>query len=318
MTQITGMMALLVGIVFLTSNSAPAQPLAAALTVAPPDTNASHSLSAMTNSDVAFPPNSLGNLIWTNFIAHTNGKSTEIWSTYLLPPNFPPGYVPGTNLPPDTVPILAWNTNCLMWGMKGETALSQCWTSQGGHGQAPVTALTRRHGYARGHGMGYAGMTSHFNGQRVYFCTKNNQVVEAVVRNAIVEIGSGYDFTILLFSEDLPQGIEPLRVADAKAVQTKYPSRIPLLPWVVFLTEQSGNVSANCAPFTVNTWKGGDSGSPDLLPMPGELVFYSGRSTSGPSPQMQSDMDALSRSAGLDPANYQMQWLDLSSYPTRQ
>jgi hypothetical protein len=31
---------------------------------------------------------------------------------------------------------------------------------------------------------------------------------------------------------------------------------------------------------------------------------------------MQADMDALSRSAGLDPAKYQMQWVDLSSYPT--
>lgn len=316
MTQLTGGIVLLVGIVFWASNSGPAQPLATARAVASSDTNASHSFSAVTNSDFSFPPNSLGNLIWTNFIAHTNGKSAQIWSTYILPTNFPTDFVPGTNLPPNTVPILAWNTNCLMWGMKGETALSQCWTSQGGHGQAPVTALTRRHGYTRGHGMGNAGMTSNRNGHRVYFCTTNNEVVEAVVQNAIVEIGQGYDFTIMLFSEDLPPGIEPLRVADANAVQTKYPFRLPPASRVAFLTEQGGNVSANCAPFIVNNWKSGDSGSPDMLPMPGELVFYQGRSTSGPSQQMQSDMDALSRSAGLDPAKYQMQWLDLSSYPT--
>jgi hypothetical protein len=316
MTRITGGIALLVGIVFLAWNSGPAQPLTTARAVASSDTNASHLLSVVTNSDVSFPPNSLGNLIWTNFIAHTNGKSTEIWSTYILPTNFPTDFFEGTNLPPHTIPTLAWNTNCLMWGMKGETALSQCWTSQGGRGQVPVTAFTRRHGYTRGHSMGNAGMTSHCNGHRVYFCTTNNQVVEAMVQNAIVEIGKGYDFTIMLFSEDLPPGIEPLRVADAKVVQTKYPFRLAPAPWVAFLTEQGGNVSANCAPFIVNTWKGGDSGSPDLLPMPGELVFFRGRSTSGPSQQMQSDMDALSRSAGLDPAKYQMQWLDLSSYPT--
>ena len=138
------------------------------------------------------------------------------------------------------------------------------------------------------------------------------------VRNMIVNVGAGYDYTILLFTQDLPPGIEPLRVADTKVVLSKYPYPPSPARWVTFLTEQTGNVSANCAPFVVNTWKGGDSGSPNLLPLPGELVFYAGRSTSGPSPQMQSDMDALSRSAGLDPAKYQMQWVDLSSYPTPQ
>jgi hypothetical protein len=273
---------------------------------------------ATTNSappPISFPAGSLGNLIWTNFIAHTNGRTTQIWSAYELPTNFPAGFFPATNLPPVTTPALAWNTNCLMWGMKGETALSQCWTAQGARGQVPVTAFTRRHGYARGHSMGPAGMTDHFNGQRVYFCTAKNEVVEMLVQNAIVEIGNGYDFTILFFSRDLPPGIVPLRVADLKLAFAKYPPGPPGR-WVAFLTEQSGNVSAYFPPFEVNTWKGGDSGSPNMLPLPGELVFYSGRSTSGASPRMQADMDELSRKAGLDPANYQMEWFDLSSFPT--
>jgi hypothetical protein len=261
------------------------------------------------------PPSSLGNLIWTNFIAHTNGRTTQIWSTYELPTNFPTDWMYATNLPRNTKPRLAWNTNCLMWGMKGETAISQCWTAQGGPGQVPVTAFTRRHGYTRGHSMGPAGMTSQRNGHRVYFCTTNNQVVEVIVRNAIVEIGKGYDFTILLFDRDLPPGIEPMRVVDWKILFEKYPPAAPGR-WVAFMTEQGGKVSAYFPPFMVNTWKGGDSGSPNMIPMPGELVFYSGRSTSGPSQQMQADMDALSRSAGLDPAKYQMQWLDLSGFPT--
>jgi hypothetical protein len=175
--------------------------------------------------------------------------------------------------------------------------------------------LTRRHGYTRGHSMGNAGMTAHFNGQRVYFCTTNNDGVEMTVQNSLVEVGKGFDYTILFFARDLPPGIETMRVADMKTVFEKYPPRAPG-EWIQFKTEQGGCVSADYPPFVANTWKGGDSGSPNMLPLPGELVFWSGRSTSGPSKQMQSDMDELSRKAGLDPANYQMQWFDLSGFPT--
>jgi len=267
-----------------------------------------------TSANPGFAPNSLGHLIWTNFIAHTNGRSMAIWSRYELPTNFPAGFLPATNLPPDTTPTLAWNPTCLMWGLRGETALSQCWTAQGYRGQVPVTAITRRHGYTRGHSMGEAGRTDHFNGQRIYFCTTNNRVVEVVVREATVEIGKGYDFTILLFDRDLPGDIEPIRVVDLNVLVAKYPPT--LKPWIAFWPEQGGQVSAMCEPFLVNTWKPGDSGSPNLLPLPGELVFYGGRSTSGPSPQMQADMDELSRRAGLDPQAYQLQGCDLSRFPS--
>lgn len=199
--------------------------------------------------------------------------------------------------------------------MKGETAISQCWTSQGFRGQSPVTALTRRHGYTRGHSSGPAGINSIRNGHRIYFCTAKNEIVEIKVAGTLVETGLGYDYMIVLFDKDLPPGIEPMRVADLKTVFEKYPPGYPG-KWVEFMTEQGGNVSANYPPFVVNIWKSGDSGSPNMLPLPGELVFFSGRSTSGPSAQMQKDMDELSRRAGLDPAKYQMQWVDLSGFPT--
>jgi len=83
----------------------------------------------------------------------------------------------------------------------------------------------------------------------------------------------------------------------------------------IFKTEQIGYVSAEVPGFTVETVKGGDSGSPDMVPLPGELVFWRGRSTWPASPEMQADMDQLSRQEGLDPANYQLQWVDLSGYP---
>jgi hypothetical protein len=53
-----------------------------------------------------------------------------------------------------------------------------------------------------------------------------------------------------------------------------------------------------------------------MLPLPGELVFYSGRSTSSPSPEMQADMNALCALEGLNADNYQLQWVDLSAYPS--
>src|SRR5438270_9635470 len=36
-----------------------------------------------------FLPNSLNELIWTNFIAHTNGRNTLIWNTRAHPSDWP-------------------------------------------------------------------------------------------------------------------------------------------------------------------------------------------------------------------------------------
>ena len=83
----------------------------------------------------------------------------------------------------------------------------------------------------------------------------------------------------------------------------------------MFITEQTGHVSAEVAGFMANIGNGGDSGSPAMVPMPGELLFWAGMATSGPSPEMQADMDELCRRQGLNAKRYQMQWVDLSPYP---
>jgi hypothetical protein len=44
-------------------------------------------------------------------------------------------------------------------------------------------------------------------------------------------------------------------------------------------------------------------------------VFISGRVTSGPTKEMQADMDELCRLEGLDSRKYQMQWADLGKFP---
>ena len=251
-------------------------------------------------------PESLNNMIWTNFIAHTNGRAVGIWSLRSLPADWP------TN-----APIVQWNANGLMWGMKGLTALSPVWQEAGASGQSPITALTRRHGYTRGHGTGPSGFMTNRTGEKVWFVTTNNVVVEATVLRSVVRttVESKRDYMILLFSKDLPASIEPIRVVAATNVLAKY-QNFGSAPRPVFRIEQLGRVSAEVPGFSVETWKGGDSGSPDMLPMPNELVFFGARSTSGPSSEMQADMDALCKMAGLNPKNYQLQWVDLSGYPS--
>jgi hypothetical protein len=255
-----------------------------------------------------FRPDSLNSVIWTNLMARTNGRDTSIWSVRTH-----------SALWPATPPVAVWNTNSLIWGLRGFTALSPCWEVEGAPGQVPVTALTRRHGYTRGHGMGADGFNTGFAGKKVWFLTANNKIVEVkVARNAVRTMkGSSRDYTILLFSKDLPTSIEPMRAVAEVDMNWKYKLNFGA-PLPMFKSEQTGHVSAEIPGFTLNTWKGGDSGSPDMLPLPGELGFCLGRSTSGPSPQMQADMDELCEQEGLNPKRYQLQWINLSKYPQYQ
>jgi hypothetical protein len=260
----------------------------------------------------SYLPGTLSERIWTNFIAHTNGHDLRIWSARSHPPDWPA-----------TAPSATWNTNSVIWGMKGVTALSPCWQGEGAPGQVPLTLLTRRHAYTRGHGMGPDGFNQGWAGIKAWFVTADNVVVEAKIKRSVVRVGPRTngpprDCTIMLFDRDLPETIETMSVALPEEMQTVYPYPTQgLTPHPFFQTEQGGYVSTGVAPLTVNTWKGGDSGSPNLIPLPGELVFVSGRSTSGPSPAMQEDMDELCRLEHLDPAKYQLHWVDLGKYQGR-
>jgi len=260
----------------------------------------------------SFLPDSLPQLIWTNFIAHTNDRDLRIWSERSQPVGWPAA-----------APVVSWNTNSVIWGMKGLTALSPSWVGQGGIGQVPLTALTRRHAYTRGHGMGPDGFNQATAGLQAWFVTTNNVVVEARIKRMVVRVGvrtngPPRDYTIMLFDRDLPATIEAMSVALPEDVQKIYAPPAPgIAPHPIFQTEQGGFVSTSVAPLTVNTWKGGDSGSPNMIPLPGELVFFGGRSTSGPSRAMQEDIDELCRLEGLNPAKYQLHWVDLGKFPPK-
>jgi hypothetical protein len=250
-------------------------------------------------------PGTLHHLVWTNFLAITNGCDMRIWAERTHPEGWP-----------KTPPVAKWNTHSVIWNMKGVTALSPCWDGEGAPGQVPLTVLTRRHIYTRGHSFGDDGFHPSHNGKTAWFFTRENQRIEGRVKSSVVRtpMPSRRDYTILLLDHDLPDSIETMPVALLEDMQKHYPMPSQgTAPYPFFQTEQGGNVSTGVAPLTVNTWKGGDSGSPNLIPLPGQLVFVSGRSTSGPSREMQEDMDELCRRAKLDPKNYQLRWVGLGN-----
>ena len=257
----------------------------------------------VTNALTGFVAGSLPDVVWGDF--HTNGRSTKIWEYWQIPAGWP-----------TKPPVLRWNTNNLMWGRKGMTAISQVWEGPGLVSQFAITALTRRHGYLLGHAMGARGLDPKRVGKRVWFCTPDNQVIERKVQLFFIagpDATPRNDYSIALFDADLPPAIEPMRVVDSDTLFRKYlVGNLNNRP--VLMALQGGYVTAEIPGWTV-PFRGGDSGGPRMLPLPGELVFFGGISTSAPSAGMQTNMDMLSRKAGLDPSKYQMQWVNLDSYP---
>lgn len=251
-----------------------------------------------------FLPESLNHHVWTNMLSRTNGRTAQIWAERRHPMFWPAN-----------PPVVRWQTNSIVYGMKGFTALSPCWELEGAPGQAPVTLLTPRHGYTRGHGMGAQGIKRAFRGRKVWFATGENKVIEVRVTSAATRTSAEHgDYTILMFNEDLPPTIQPLRVVGSTNLLAHYPWPVRA-PYLVVMPEQEGHAHVDLPGFTYKYMKGGDSGSPNLLPMPGELVFFGGRSTSGPSDAMQADIDALCKKEKVSSEKYQLRWLDLSAFP---
>jgi hypothetical protein len=89
---------------------------------------------------------------------------------------------------------------------------------------------------------------------------------------------------------------------------------------VRFRTGQNAYMSANMPPFfpgdtskppfnEYSTFINGDSGSPNMIPTTdGSLVFVGGTTSSGPSEQMQQDMNTLTLSLNLNTNDYKLNW----------
>jgi hypothetical protein len=282
--------------------------------------------------------NLLARAVWTNFVASTNARTTSIW---LATPRL--DIFPGdssNNWPltkayyaTNTDTVMTRRTNSLIYGFVGSTAISQFNTSTLS-GQTPFTLITRRHAYARGHDMGLVGgggnVETNFAGLRVFFVSSSNTVHAATITKRIGRIGMqadgvGHDYCIVIFSSDLPLSIDVMPVMTMTSWSTRYINRLGGYPDLSWETEQWGNCFVN-KPIALQwyygwvsgpAWKGGDSGSPNMIAVPTRdgrtsLVMHSGRSTSGPSALMQRDIDALTVDAGLNTNNYQMTWFDFT------
>jgi len=253
--------------------------------------------------------------VWTNFIAHTNGRTMEMWSTRTYPDGWP-----------SVPPIFAWNTNCLLYGLEGFTAISQCSEFEGAPGQIPVTLVTRRHGFLRGHGLGPAGLqTNGLAGKKVWFCTASNTLVQMTIAAHFLRLGSisgespaaFYDYSLIIFTQDVPDSITPISIISPENFEVYY-YKTPEIPFLTMGTEQEGHYASAgdpIPPFIFPLSKGGDSGSPNVIPSPdNKLILFSGRGISGLSPQVQADIDTLSLYAGLNPNNYHLRSYDLTAW----
>jgi len=271
--------------------------------------------------ELPWPTNDLRYAVYTNFVAHTNARTTQLHARFTREPGWP------TN----GVPCAEWHPQSLLQGWTGFNGLSICHAFEGNPGQVRITLLTRRHGYVRGHSMGEVPgvVLTNRAGLKCWFLTTNNTLVEAEVAADLIRFpwnGSGNlpretnDWGLLLFKKDLPLSIPSLPVISQADFLAYYPSSQSN---IMFYVEQGGHCGAQSNPgiggifpqFSVNGWKGGDSGSPNFLPMPDHtLVLAGGRGTSFASSEMQADIDKLTRWAGLRTNDYQLRWVSPTNY----
>jgi len=205
-----------------------------------------------------------------------------------------------------------------VYGLAGFTAISQCSEFEGAPGQVPVTLVTRRHGFLRGHGVGSVGLqTNGLAGQRVWFCTASNTVVQMTIAAHFVRLVDLYDYSLVIFTQDVPDSITPISVISVADFEIYY-YNTPEIPFLTLGTEQEGHCATGgdpIPPFIYPLFKGGDSGSPNMLPSPdNKLIMFSGRGVSGFSPQVQADIDTLSLYLGLNTNNYHLRWYDLGPW----
>ena len=251
----------------------------------------------------------LGDALWTSFIAATNARNSEnVFNTGV-------GSVELTNA--------TWNTNCPLYGQTGFTGFSLegnwnfVWTNNAY--MVPVTALTPRHVYWRGHSTGGTNGQFFPAPQRdfyLHFLTADNRMIYAYV----IAVKKGLqDYNVAILSNDLPADIQPVCMVDPSALSAKLASQGAWW-WprhdIRLGTCQHNLVGGLLAPvFSKHSfYVGGDSGSPDFYLLNGQVVMTGGRTTSGWCPQMQADCDQLTLWAGLDPASYQIQLLNLNQF----
>lgn len=253
--------------------------------------------------------------IFANIMTRTNGRSGFMWSGFVYGQTNATGFT--------------WLTNGFLTGLRGASAISPA--NELGGSQVPGTALTRRHVYIRGHGHSAGGLPNMvstnlgFIGKKYWFIGTNNIAVSATIAdNRVCDPSNGEDWTILFLSSDLPAEVEPMRcimdgtwtVTNAATPGNIWNKLPPLPPWPIFGTCQHNQLSGSDWGYSIfdnhDIHQGGDSGSPNMLLLTNEVVFLSGRTTSGITSLMLSNLNAMTLSAGLSTNSYQPQFVDLS------
>jgi len=251
--------------------------------------------------------------LWSSFVTATNGHTSPTEFTNL----WQAGGV--TNI--------TWDTNSPLYGKSGFTAFSlesNFGLFGGSQWGVPCTALTRRHVYIRGHSNGATNNTldtASFSSQPIHFLTSSNTLVLRYARAAFKRTypPNNMDECLILLDSDLPDSIQPVTMVDPVALGVKlakntlgfWPGFNPLL--ATCQHNQIGTLDGHSYN-AHNFYVGGDSGGPDFYILNGAVVMLEGRTTTGWCPLMQADCDALTTWAGLDPANYQIQLLDLTQF----
>lgn len=254
----------------------------------------------------------LPEVIWTNFVRLTNGRSPQLMSERAATPGWP---MHGGRA--------VRNPESFVAGVRGVTGWSSGafspWAPSYLDMQAPATLVTRRHALACGHCAGApSALTTNYSGRRMFFVTTNNQIIVRTIAARITRLHSTnnvrVDYSVYLFNEDLPAGIEPARVMNGTEFNVKTRGH-DVWTWPLMGRCQHGYV-------------GTTRSAGHAMAVPGDSGHYSGFVLTGPRGlewvallpirpgyEYQQDMDELSRWAGLDPADYQMEWFDLSDFP---
>lgn len=214
----------------------------------------------------------------------------------------------------------AWSTNSLLSGLTGLTGLSMPtngWT---------YTAITPRHAYTAAHiypgwvATNASGLISNVLRFVGTDGTTNTATVTGA-RGRYSDNGSpSEDYTLVVFSADLPASVEPLRVAWRTNVEAKLPwyySSGVDNPRAWLETCQHGRVGSQMMTLFDDHQMhiGGDSGNPALIIVSNYLVNFGGTSGTLLSTQFLADLNALTTQAGLATNSYQPTIDSLSQFP---
>ena len=278
---------------------------------------------------------SLSNVMWTNYIRLTTTRQNTTWSNYYFPPDWSRADGGWVARPlPTNNPVFVWNTNSIVYGQTGWTAIGQCNTMQdtiqnGALLLSPWIAKGAHHISWASNGVVTVTIPSGgtYAGQREYFWDATNGVAVATIAAVISRYDefNGDDYSLMIFSSAVPSSIPPMRVAERKTL-TKKLGYDPLgynnagSPACVFLENQFNQITSMP---TVGHggfhFAAGDSGEPFFIILPEGIVTFAVLSASVSSwEHVQADCNRLARHMGIPTNQVQLHWADLSRYPDFQ